>query len=654
MSPTPCTPQMVLPTSLGSTRVISPGGDDLDQAQHASFSPSAPPPRAHSRTLAHTRSRRSAAAAACEATSSATPHSTLRRHRDLASSPLTRSTSVLIGGPSAESPFEPRPPRSPSFRGPSAPGKFSDTGHRIRMKAHPRRHNNPTLEIEWPSLFAATTEDGVPSPSWYDAVPREVPPLSPNPCTSASLERHMATPSELDLAFNINFGDTPGLDFCPTDSGSRLNMFDVDSSTHGRTLSSSHVSAVQSISRSRAAWRKGKGRRTKAEISDRSLSPDRGNSSPSPAPSRLKLKSRPFRGRIAHTRARSVESSGGSGVADMISSSSDSDQTPSSPRLNPASMLRMVHPLGLVEQRCSPPPFATPYYTARSTPDPDFVPTVVRPAPQAGPSRLPPIDTNVSITAPSPTVFTSSPLLHLGFDNITTANPRMSTDSPSPPSPALTADFSMISPPTSPTWLQYCLAEDSSTTRGTATLPFFRGHSPSPGGMSGVFHRNTNSGRTQNGGFPKARRVRPGISRLWESISSPSKSSPGFPSPFQGATVPGVTISTTTPSSAQRRRPAHVAGFSAVRSKPSPMRGAGRRLKEKRRLKQARRSSTMEVDTDVDYGALDPLDGEEGELVGCTCTGWGDGACLCGYGYSDMYDYEGDTQDTVPVRGKKP
>lgn len=73
--------------------------------------------------------------------------------------------------------------------------------------------------------------------------------------------------------------------------------------------------------------------------------------------------------------------------------------------------------------------------------------------------------------------------------------------------------------------------------------------------------------------------------------------------------------------------------------------GVGRKLKEKRRTKRVRRG-TLEVDTDVDYGTLDPLDGEEGELVGCTCAGWGDGACVCGYGYWDVYDYgHGDPQE---------
>ncbi|KAF8128722.1 WD40 repeat-like protein [Boletus edulis] len=92
-------------------------------------------------------------------------------------------------------------------------------------------------------------------------------------------------------------------------------------------------------------------------------------------------------------------------------------------------------------------------------------------------------------------------------------------------------------------------------------------------------------------------------------------------------------------------------GFSVVRSKTSPMIGVGRKLKEKRRIKRVRRG-TLDVDTDVDYGALDPLDGEEGELVGCTCSGWGDGACMCGYGYPDVYHYgHGDTQEPESTAG---
>lgn len=135
----------------------------------------------------------------------------------------------------------------------------------------------------------------------------------------------------------------------------------------------------------------------------------------------------------------------------------------------------------------------------------------------------------------------------------------------------------------------------------------------------------------------KQRRARPGISRLWESLASPAKCSPHPSSMPQDAQL--------TPIPAARAKSSPMPGFSVVRSKTSPMIGVGRKLKEKRRIKRVRRG-TLEVDTDVDYGALDPLDGEEGELVGCTCTGWGDGACVCGYGYWDVDDYRHrDTQE---------
>ncbi|KAH7882964.1 hypothetical protein F5I97DRAFT_158313 [Phlebopus sp. FC_14] len=129
-------------------------------------------------------------------------------------------------------------------------------------------------------------------------------------------------------------------------------------------------------------------------------------------------------------------------------------------------------------------------------------------------------------------------------------------------------------------------------------------------------------------GLGKSRRVRPGISRLWESLASPAKGPSTLPPPFQETD--------TTPF--QRAKSTSIPGFSVVRHKTSPMTGVGRKLKEKRRVKQPTRGN-LEVDADVDYGTLDPLDGEEGELVGCTCTGWGDGECVCGYGYWDVYDY---------------
>lgn len=127
----------------------------------------------------------------------------------------------------------------------------------------------------------------------------------------------------------------------------------------------------------------------------------------------------------------------------------------------------------------------------------------------------------------------------------------------------------------------------------------------------------------------KQRRTRPGISRLW-ALASPAKGAPQPSSMSQDAHL--------SPIPAARAKSSPMPGFSVVRSKTSPMLGVGRKLKEKRRTKRVRRG-TLEVDIDVDYGALDPLDGEEGELVGCICSGWGDGACVCGYGYWDEYDY---------------
>ena len=287
----------------------------------------------------------------------------------------------------------------------------------------------------------------------------------------------------------------------------------------------------------------------------------------------------------------------------------------------------------LAEQRYHRSAVPTPYYTAHSTPEPALVDN----GPKAGPSRLPMLDTNITVSTilapykPSP----PAPLSE--------TTPPLSRDPVSrrPPSPAPTADFSMISPPSSPTFYEYTsqLADNAdadpfrpSHLRGAATLPFLRSNSIS---VAGSFHFPLN-GRTQSMsatmglGPVKQRRTRPGISRLWESLASPAKGAPQPSSMPQDAQL--------TPIPAARAKSSPMPGFSVVRTKTSPMMGVGRKLKEKRRTKRVRRD-TLEVDTDVDYGALDPLDGEEGELVGCTCTGWGDGACVCGYGFWDGYDY---------------
>ena len=325
------------------------------------------------------------------------------------------------------------------------------------------------------------------------------------------------------------------------------------------------------------------------------------------------------------------------------SSAADSDLTVLlQPRPSVGFAQRDAPSHGSPDQRYLRSAVPTPYYTAHSTPEPELVDD----GPKAGPSRLPVLDTIITV----PT--TLSPLRTSPATPLSATTPPLSRDpvSSRPPSPTPTADFSMISPPSSPTFYQYAsqLADDpdadpfrSSHIRGTATLPFLRSNSTS---VASSFHFTVN-GRSQSmsagmGLGPhmgKQRRARPGISRLWESLASPAKCSPHPSSMPQDAQL--------TPIPAARAKSSPMPGFSVVRSKTSPMIGVGRKLKEKRRIKRVRRG-TLEVDTDVDYGALDPLDGEEGELVGCTCTGWGDGACVCGYGYWDVDDYRHrDTQE---------
>ncbi|KAG6380155.1 hypothetical protein JVT61DRAFT_8244 [Boletus reticuloceps] len=288
----------------------------------------------------------------------------------------------------------------------------------------------------------------------------------------------------------------------------------------------------------------------------------------------------------------------------------------------------------------------TPYYTAHSTPEPELPDD----GPKAGPSRLPVLYTNMTVPSII-SVHRQSPSAPL---SATTPSLSRSPLSTRPPSPTPTADFSMISPPSSPTFYQYAsqLAEDpdadpfhSSHFRGAASLPFLRSNSTS---VAGSFHFSPN-GRSQSMSLGplmgKQRRPRPGISRLWESLASPAKAPP------QPSSIARDSHQQFSPIPAARTKSSPMPGFSVVRSKTSPMIGVGRKLKEKRRIKRVRRG-TLDVDTDVDYGALDPLDGEEGELVGCTCSGWGDGACVCGYGYPDVYDYgHGDTQEPESTEG---
>lgn len=464
-----------------------------------------------------------------------------------------------------------------------------------------------------------------------------------------------------DLDFNISFGDTPGLTFSsasssPTPSSSPSFVGSLGSDNGGGRLSP--VGRMQGdCTRSHVAtWGKGKARRVRTEpIFGFNPSPPTSceDFASNVSWSVPRMKPKPLRERYT------PRSDGGSDsrTTDVSSSGSESDQTTSPharSRSNLGSMMKMVHPFGFVEQRYLPPPVPTPYYTAKSTPDPEFAPAILGTEPQAGPSRLPPIDTSVvSVTPP----MHLSPEFPLVGDS-ETAPPHRLTVSPPPPSPAPTADFSMISPPNSPSFMEYCLSQYPVSARGPATLPFFRSHptsTSSAGGLPGVFHRSPSGGRARSLSLGKPRRSRPGISRLWESIASPSKSSSSpFESPNASRPIDSTTTAASTSTTSPRGKLAPVSGFSAVRTKSSPMRGVRRKLRERRGVKRVRQSSTPEVETDVDYGALDPLDGEEGELVGCTCSGWGDGACVCGYGYWEVYDYGGYVQEPKPARDPIP
>jgi len=233
---------------------------------------------------------------------------------------------------------------------------------------------------------------------------------------------------------------------------------------------------------------------------------------------------------------------------------------------------------------------STPYYTAHPSPEPH---SDDEQHPIAGPSKLTldlPVFSNNSFQLSDEEEEAEHPNMHLNINfNLSLDFSQATLGHSRPPSPTPTADFSMISPPSSPSYVQYH-SQFLSAPQGRNTLPFFR-TSPT---RTSTGHLRSHS--IALGGSTK-RRVRPNITKIWESISSPSprgsKSSPTLkhPSPIH------------------RHFP---------RSSPNILRA-------KRKTK---RSSVSDVfycgsgvqgningDVDVDYRALDPLDGEEGELV---------------------------------------
>lgn len=235
---------------------------------------------------------------------------------------------------------------------------------------------------------------------------------------------------------------------------------------------------------------------------------------------------------------------------------------------------------------------STPYYTAHPSPEPH---SDNEQQPTAGPSKLTldlpvfSLDSNNALQLSDEEVEEEHSNLHLNINfNLSLDFSQATLGHSRPPSPAPTADFSMISPPSSPSYVQYH-SQFLSAPQGRNTLPFFRA---SP--IRTSTHLRSHS--IALGGSTK-RRVRPNITKLWESISSPSprgsKSSPTLkhPSPIH------------------RHFP---------RSSPNI-------LRVKRKTKRPSISDVFYCgsgvqgnsngDVDVDYRALDPLDGEEGELV---------------------------------------
>lgn len=266
----------------------------------------------------------------------------------------------------------------------------------------------------------------------------------------------------------------------------------------------------------------------------------------------------------------------------------------------------------------SPSPTRTPYYTAHPSPEPQSDPetedeqTEHQPISMAGPSKLAldlPVfslnsqfqstlqlsdeddDSHDDYSPPNP-----HRNLHLNINfNIDLDFSQATLGHSRPPSPAPTADFSMISPPSSPSYAQYHSRFLSPPHGRNNTLPFFR---TSPTRTSSTYtHLRNHSIGFGNG----KRRVRPNITKLWESISSPSprgsKSSPTLKHASPAHRTFPRSSSNLLRAKRKSKRPSVTDVFSSHGVGGSGLRGDSR------------------YSADVDYDAMDPLDGEEGELV---------------------------------------
>ncbi|KAG1873024.1 WD40 repeat-like protein [Suillus subalutaceus] len=219
---------------------------------------------------------------------------------------------------------------------------------------------------------------------------------------------------------------------------------------------------------------------------------------------------------------------------------------------------------------------STPYYTAHPSPEPH---SDDEQQPMAGPSKLAldlPVFSNNSFQLSDEEEEEEHSNLHLNINfNLSLDFSQATLGHSRPPSPTPTADFSMISPPSSPSYVQYH-SQFLSAPQGRNTLPFFR---TSPTRTS--THLRSHS--IALGGSTK-RRVRPNITKIWESISSPSpRGSKHF--------------TKSSPNILRAKRKTKRSSVSDVFYCGSGVQG------------------NINGDVDVDYRALDPLDGEEGELV---------------------------------------
>ncbi|KIM52011.1 hypothetical protein SCLCIDRAFT_588791 [Scleroderma citrinum Foug A] len=237
------------------------------------------------------------------------------------------------------------------------------------MTARHRHYHYAPLDTDWPSLAAQDTNglsESFPPHGSSSTTTVEMA-ITPNSTTTddTTPRQPIPTPTNLDLDFDINFGDTLGFNFS-TGSGPSM-LHDVAGCSGSRSphaLLSPSSCLEQDGARGRVvSWRKGKVRRAGTEpILSLDITPSLSTNDPCAGPSTSMPRPKPFRSR--HHRASSGSRGSGYGSTDTSLSSSDSEQATSGDirsRPNWGTVLRMTHPFGHVEQRYIPPPVWIPY-----------------------------------------------------------------------------------------------------------------------------------------------------------------------------------------------------------------------------------------------------------------------------------------------------